>query len=96
MGDRNGPEHALGQYPFSFAPQVQSHLAVNSIDALVVEGEALEPHSAKTLPEACSWRLFQNRIDGINDSSIYFAPVPRLTIKGRTANTNEQTGLYDT
>ncbi|GAB5396140.1 MAG: hypothetical protein Altm2KO_16230 [Alteromonas macleodii] len=71
-------------------------MAVNSIDALVVEGEALEPHSAKTLPEACSWRLFQNRIDGINDSSIYFAPVPRLTIKGRTANTNEQTGLYDT
>jgi len=88
--------YSLGQYPFSSAPQVQSHLAVNTIDALVVGGKAFEPHSAKTLPEARSWRLLQNRIDGINDSSIRFAPVSLWTIKGRTANTNKQTGLYDT
>tara|TARA_B100000519_G_scaffold50948_1_gene41383 strand:+ start:63 stop:401 length:339 start_codon:yes stop_codon:yes gene_type:complete len=58
----------LGSTPFSSAPQVQSRLAVNAIDALVAEGKAFETHSAKTLPEACSWRLVQNRIDSINDN----------------------------
>tara|TARA_B100001057_G_scaffold213046_1_gene213393 strand:- start:941 stop:1243 length:303 start_codon:yes stop_codon:yes gene_type:complete len=88
--------YSFGQYPFSSAPQVQFHLAVSTIDELVIEGKAFEPHSAKTLSKACSWRLFQDRIDSINDSSTRFAPVTLWTIKGRTANTNKQTALYDT